>query len=327
MRLDRLLGSRESRCLGLILFALAAGFAKAPRLLEPEAISSMLLALPLILIVASGQMPVIVSRGIDLSVGSVLGMGGISAGLLFRHSPNASLWLAAGVALAVGAALGLANGVLVSKAKIPPIIVTLGTLSAYRGLTFIVSGSKQIDSSEVPTGLTDLAQNGPVHFGAVVLPWLVVVALAVAALVFTFSRFTSVGRDLFAIGSNPVAAKLRGVRVERALTVAYTLSGALAGLAGLLYAGRYGFVNPGTAGQGMELTVIAAAVIGGCDVRGGSGSMLGVLYGCCLLAVVGVALAVLGIAADWQVLAYGAIILVALILDALGSRKARTVTA
>jgi rhamnose transport system permease protein len=320
--LKRLLTSREARCLGLLLLALIIGASKTSRLLEADSLSSIELALPIMLVVAIGQMPVIVSRGIDLSVGSTLAMGGLMTGALFRAQPHISLIVAVLVALIVGLALGLLNGSLVVWGKIPPIIATLGTLSAYRGLAFVSSGSKEVDSSTIPSALTDWSQYGPIRFGGVTVPWLLLLAVACACVVAALARYHPVGRDLYAIGSNPEAAQARGIKVNRALWTAYGLCGALSGLAGLMYASRFGFVNPGTAGRGIELTAIAAAVIGGCDVRGGTGSALGVFLGCCLLAVIGVALAVLGIAADCQVLAYGFIIVTALALDSIASRRA-----
>ncbi|MBX3119867.1 MAG: ABC transporter permease [Fimbriimonadaceae bacterium] len=319
--LSALLRSREARTLALIIVVLVIGAMKEPRLISPSSISSMILWIPLLTVMAVGQMFVIVSRGIDVSVGSILGLSGIIVGMLFRSNPEMSIALGAGLSLGVGATLGLINGSLIAFVKIPPIITTLGTLSAYRGLVFIISGGEQVNSNHIPTAITDWSKNGPVHIGGVTLPWLIIFALLAAVLGHIFAHRTTTGRNLYAIGSHPEAAHLRGVPVRRSVLLAYVLCGALAGFAGILYMSRFGFVNPGSVGQGYELTVIAATVIGGCDVRGGSGSVLGVVLGCVLLGVVNVALAVLGIAADWQVLVYGAVILLALGFDALMGRR------
>jgi rhamnose transport system permease protein len=281
----------------------------------------MLLGLPILLVVAVGQMPVIVSRGVDLSVGSTLGLAGMVSGLALRANPHLPLLAAGGIAVATGLLVGALNGLLVGYAKIPPILVTLGGLSVLRGLCFIVGGGKQIDANDVPAAVTNIAQSGPIRLGSGTIPWMFVLALAVAGIVALWTHRTAIGRDVFALGSNPEAARLRGVRTQRALLATYTLCGSLAGLGGILYAARYGFVNPGSAGYGFELTVIAAVVIGGCDVRGGTGSVTGVILGCALLAVLDVALAVLGVAADWQVFTYGAVILFALVFDALAKRR------
>ncbi len=321
MRLSALAQRRELRALILIILLLVAGAIKAPRLLEATSLNSMILGLPILLVVAVGQMPVIVSRGVDLSVGSTLGLGGIVAGMTLRSHPHLPLALAALIAIGTGLAVGVINGLLIGYAKIPPILATLGGLSAWRGACFIVSGSKQVDANDIPSSVTDLAQTGPLKIGSVTIPWMLLLALVIACLVALWTNRTKIGRDVFALGSNPEAAHLRGVQTKRALLATYALCGSLAGLGGLLYAARYGFVNPGSAGGGFELTVIAAVVIGGCDVRGGTGSVTGVVLGCALLTILDVALAVLGIAADWKVFTYGAVILLALVFDALAKRR------
>jgi len=312
--------SREVRTLALIVFVFVVGALKEPRLLTASSINSILLWIPMLTIMAVGQMCVIVSRGIDVSVGSILGLSGMVVGLLFKSHPDTNLFAAAGLSLAIGAGLGFLNGAMISWVRIPPVIATLGTLSAYRGLTFLVSKGQQVDANYIPSSLTGWSMNGPFTIGGVTIPWITVFALLAVALGHLFASRTSLGRNLYAIGSNPEAAHLRGVPVARSVLFAYVVCGALAGFAGILYMSRFGFVNPGSAGQGMELTVIAATVIGGCDVRGGNGNAFGVVLGCILLGTVNVALAVLGIAADWQLLVYGAVILLALGFDALMGR-------
>jgi rhamnose transport system permease protein len=138
-----------------------------------------------------------------------------------------------------------------------------------------------------------------------------------------FLRYTKLGRDIYAIGGNEEAAKLRGIPVEFTIFMVYAITGAMAGLAGILYASRFGFVNPGETGVGFELTVIAAVVIGGTNVFGGSGNVLGVALGCLLLGTINVALSILGIAATWQSAVYGFVILLAVVVDALIQRELR----
>ena len=316
--------SSDLRVLALLVVVFAAAAIKAPRILEPTSISSILLWIPLLTVMAVGQMFVIVSRGIDVSIGSILGFSGIAVGLLFKANPGLNVFLGAGFALAVGAVLGFVNGALIARVRIPPIIVTLGTLSVYRGLTFMLSGGEQIVSNNLPSALADWSVQGPVRVGGVTLPWILVFPLVVAVAGHVLGRRTVAGRNLYAIGSNAEAAKVHGIRVNGLTILAYTLSGALAGFAGILYASRNMSVNPGTAGLGIELNVIAATVIGGTDVRGGSGSIIGVVIGCVLLGVINVALSVTGIAADWQMLVYGAVILLALAMDALFAPRRAT---
>lgn len=313
--------TRELRALILLIVVFVAAAIKAPRMLEPSSISLILQWIPLLTIMAVGQMLVIVSRGIDVSIGSTLCFSGIVVGMLFRANHAFNIYLAALIALAIGAVLGLFNGLLIAKVRIPPIIATLGTLSAYRGLAFLICHGEQYDSRELPSSLTEWSISGPIKFGKVTIPWVLVFTIAVIVVGHLFSKRSVIGRNLYAVGSNIDAARIHGIKVNGILILAYVVCGALAGIAGILFASTYGYVNPSTAGVGMELTVIAATVIGGCDVRGGAGSVPGVVIGCVLLGVINVALSVIGIDADWQLLAYGAVILIALSLDALVGRK------
>jgi rhamnose transport system permease protein len=307
---------REWGTFGLILLVGALTVWREPRFLQPQSLSGILLWIPLLSIVGFGQMFVIVTRGIDVSVGSMAGFAAMTMGLVFKFHPDLNLIVGIGIALAAGLALGCLNGLLVAIAKIPPIIATLGGLSVYRGLIFIMSKGKQVDSNYLPDALTDLSQKGPVTIGSVTLPWMVLLALAIGLLAVYVCRFTRFGRDQFAIGGNPDAAKLRGVPVEKRLFAVYALTGALAGVTGAAYASKFGFVNPGSAGKGLELTVIAAVVIGGTKVSGGSGSPVGVLLGAVLLGMINQALSVMGISEDFQQFVYGAIVLIAVLLDA-----------
>ncbi len=317
---------REFGTIALLAVVVIAVVGRDHRFLDPTSLNSVLLWIPLLLVVGVGEMLVIVTRGIDVSVGSILGFSGIVVGMALRSNPGMNVELAALLGLGIGLALGAVNGALVAWARVPPIIATLGTLSAFRGLVFIVSHGVQVDSNTIPPALTDWSMSGPVQIGGATISWLLLIALVVAALAAAVLRSTRFGRNVFAIGSNPAAAKLRGISLPRTLMAVYCACGALSGLAGVLYASRYGFVNPGTAGLGFELTVIAAVVIGGVNVFGGSGSVLGVFLGCLLLSVINVALAVLGISATWQTLAYGVVILLALVLDGAVQRVLRRAT-
>jgi len=320
----RLSRFRELGIVAFLVVVIAVATAIEPRFLQPFNVRSILLWIPLLAVIAMGEMMVIITRGIDVSVGSILGFAGIVVGMIFRDYPDFNIYLGTLLGILLGAMLGAINGALISWARVPPIITTLGTLSAYRGLVFIVSGGRQIDPNHVPTALIRWSQRGP--FGIQWIPWVVVTALAIAALTYFFLRYTRSGRDVYAIGGNPEAAKLRGVPVERTIFLVYVITGAMAGLAGILYASRFGFVNPGETGVGFELTVIAAVVIGGTNVFGGSGTVLGVVLGCLLLGTINVALAVLGIAATWQLAVYGLVILLAVTVDAIIQRELRRAT-
>jgi len=260
---------------------------------------------------------VLVARHVDLSIGSMLGLSAMLTGMMFKFHPE--IWWPLGFVLAIGTGtvLGFINGVLVTLFRLPAIIVTLGTLNLYRGLTYIVSDAKQIDRQFVPAALKGMSQTSPI-FG---IPWIIFMSLGIAALTYWFVMHTAVGRQIFALGSNPVAAPLRGINVTRVTLLVFSLSGALSGLAGIMYASRWGFVNPSNTGSGFEFQVIAAVVIGGVSINGGSGTVLGTLLGVLLLGCVSAALPLLGIPGTTQSAIYGAVILVALLIDRLVRRR------
>ena len=296
----------------IVLFCLAVGLVK-PQFLTLGSLRIILLLTPLIMIGAMGQMLVIVARHVDLSIGSMLGLTAMASGMMFRYHPE--IWWPLGFALSIGlgALLGLFNGMLVTMFRLPAIIVTLGTLSLYRGVTFILSNAKQIDRQYVPSALKSMSQTSPI-FG---IPWIIFIAFGVALLTYWFAMHTRIGRQVYALGSNPVAAPLRGINVTRVTLLVFALSGALSGLAGIMYASRWGFVNPSNTGNGFEFQVIAAVVIGGVSINGGVGSVPGTVLGVLLLGCVSAALPLLGIPGTTQSAIYGAVILVALLIDRL----------
>jgi rhamnose transport system permease protein len=294
----------------LIAFAVVAII--EPRFLMYDNLRSVMLYIPLIVVVAMGEMMVILTGNIDLSLGSILGFSGMTVGLLFIRIEDFPIFPAFLLGTLVGIGLGLFNGLLVSKLRLPAIIVTLGTLNAFRGLLFIISGGIQIDPNYIPEKLIRLSQTSPI-----VIPWIVLFALIIAGLTHLFMRYAHFGREVYAYGSNVSAARLRGINMDKIVILTYGFAGGCAGFAGIMYASRFGYVNPGMTGVGFEFTVIAATVIGGVTVTGGSGSVLGVVIGCILLGIVNTALAVLGISAFWQQALYGFIIILALIVDKL----------
>ena len=309
-QMARLAAFREAGIAAIVALAFVACAIREPRFLSGDNLRSILLYLPIVAVVAMGQMMAIVSRNIDLSVGSILGLAAIVVGNLYVSHPAMPLPVALLAAMAVGGALGLLNGALVALLRVPSIIATLGTLTAYRGLIYLYSGGRQVERESMATLL---------NLG---LAWIVVAAVVVMALTALWLHFTRAGRSVFAIGSNPHAAALRGIAVAPVLLTIFTVTGALSGLAGLMFAARFGYVNPVSTGASMELVVISAVVIGGTNVFGGSGSVVGVLLGCTLLALVNTALPMLGISAFWQQAFYGAAILVAASADVLLQRRA-----
>lgn len=294
----------------IVVFCVVVGLFR-PRFLSLDNLRVMLLLIPLLMIAAMGQMLVLVARHVDISVGSTLGFSAMVAGLMFKSIPAVPWWLGFPVAIGTGMVLGLVNGALVTVFRLPAIIVTLGTLYLYRGLTFIISDARQIDRQFIPGQLKAMSQNSP----SFAVPWILIIALAVILLTAWFANHTRAGRQVYAIGSNPIAAPLRGIPVTRITLAVFAISGACAGLAGILYASRWGFVNPSNTGYGFEFQVIAAVVIGGVSINGGTGSVLGVVLGVLLLGCVMSALPLLGIPGTVQNAIYGAVIVVALLID------------
>jgi rhamnose transport system permease protein len=256
-------------------------------------------------------MLVIIARHVDLSIGSIQGLAAMLTALMFKFHPEIPWGFGFVVAIGVGLGLGVINGVLVTAFNLPAIIVTLGTLSLYRGLTFIVSNAKQIDRQFVPSALKAMSQDSPTY----AVPWIIMIALAVAIATYWFANRTLIGRQIYAMGSNPIAAPLRGIRVNAVTILVFAISGALAGLSGIMYASRWGFVNPSNTGNGFEFQVIAAVVIGGVSINGGVGTVPGVVLGVFLMGCVSAALPLLGIPGTSQAAIYGAVIVIALLID------------
>jgi rhamnose transport system permease protein len=306
--------SFKIRELGIIL-ALVALIAYTtinnPRFLSAQSIRDNLLNTAILAVMAAGQAVVVITRNIDLSVGSVLGISAFAVATMMSDHQSMPMIVAILVGLAVGAACGLVNGVLVRYGKVPALVVTLGTLYIYRGITYSWAGGSQVNADELPAHFLNFANDDLLG-----IPWLVLIALAVVGGVSLVMRNYRVGRELYAMGSSPQAAELAGIKVARNLLGAFLLSGSLAGLAGVLFAARFGTVDA-TAGTGYELNVVAAVVVGGVAVFGGSGTVWGAGLGALLLTVISSALAVLDINQFWQQAIVGALIILAICADRL----------
>ena len=307
-------GLVKTRELGIILaLLLLIGYTAAsnPRFLSGQSIRDILLNTAILAVMAAGQAVVVITRNIDLSVGSVLGLSAFTVATMMSANPGLPMVVAILVGLAVGGAAGLLNGVLVRYGRVPALVVTLGTLYMFRGITYSWAGGQQVNADELPRHFLTFANDS--FLG---IPWLVLIALVVVGGVSLLMRNYRVGRELYAMGSSPQAAELAGIKVSRNLLGAFILSGALAGLAGVLFAARFGTVDA-AAGTGYELNVVAAVVVGGVAVFGGSGTVWGAGLGALLLTVIGSSLAVLDINQFWQQAIVGALIILAICADRL----------
>ncbi|AUG75548.1 sugar ABC transporter permease [Kitasatospora sp. MMS16-BH015] len=321
-RLRRSLGSRNTFWTFLVLLALVLVFS----VLRPHAFAtvfelrSVATESSILVLLAVGQTFVIVTAGIDLSVGSVLIFSGVIAVRAMNaldSGPQAG-WgtIALGAAAGAGAGLGwgVLNGLLVAKAKVPPLIVTLGTLGMALGTAQILTHG--VDQGNVPTRLADTFGSGSL-FG---IPWLIVIAVlvvAAAAVTLSLSRF---GRYTLAVGSNTEAAQRVGIRVDRHLIKVYALSGLLAGLAGVLNLAHFSSTTL-TSGTQDNLNAIAAVVLGGTSLFGGSGSVIGTVIGVFIPAVLQSGFTILQVQSFWQTVAVGAVLVLAVWSDQLRRRR------
>ncbi|HEX6022674.1 MAG TPA: ABC transporter permease [Solirubrobacter sp.] len=282
-----------------------------PRFLEAANLRNLALNASIFAILAVGQTLVLITRNVDLSVGSVLGLAAFMAGDLLSKNPGMPLPLVFVLGMALGGACGLLNGVLTTWGRVPALVVTLGTLYAFRGLAFLWTNGRQVNAETLPDAFLNLGTDSVLG-----VPFLVLIALAVVLIVGQWLRDYRAGRELYAIGSNPEGARLAGVRSDRRVLTAFILAGALAGLGGVLFTARFGTVDA-TAGTSYELTVIAAAVVGGVAIFGGTGSVYGAALGALLLGTITSSLIVLRIEAFWQQAAVGALLLSAIAFDRL----------
>ena len=266
-----------------------------------------------IAILALGQTFVIVSGGIDLSVGSVLGLAGIVFGWATAVA-NLPLPLALALGVGAGASAGLINGLLITLGNLPPFIATLAMLSAARGLALVISGG--IPLNPIPGPILSLGSGD--LFGFVPLP--VILMLVMWAITVGILRSTYAGRAMYAIGGNEEASRLSGINVSRQKLLIYTLSGLFAGIAGILLTARLASAQP-QAGFTFELDAIAAVVIGGASLSGGVGSASGTLIGALILGVLRNGLNLLNVSAFWQQVVIGAVIALAVMTDTLRRRK------
>ncbi|WP_159942829.1 MULTISPECIES: ABC transporter permease [unclassified Nocardiopsis] len=302
---------RELGVLLAVVLLIAATWLHNPGFLSSQGVRDLFLGATVLAVLAVGQAMVLITKNVDLSVGSVMGLSAFGTGLLFVTLPGLPVPVAMLAGIGIGLVCGLANGLLVTSVQVPSLVVTLGTLYAYRGLNHWWAGGGQVNAHDMPAAFLAL---GRISVLGVPLP--AAIAIAVVAVVgFYLARYRS-GRELYAIGSNADAARLSGIPAARRVMVAFTVNGALAGLAGVLFAARYGTVDS-TVGTGMELQVVAAAVVGGVAIAGGVGTVYGAALGAVLLTTITAALPIWQINQFWQQAVVGALILAAIGLDRL----------
>ena len=302
--------------LGLIIAAMvgAIGF-YAPAFVSRANIATVLDDTSILFMLVLAQMIVILTRGIDLSVAANLALSGMISASLAQHSPDLPVIAYIATGVAVGLTLGLFNGALVAGIGIPPIVVTLGTLAIFRGLIVVYGGGNQVNAPQ----MGEIFQSFPkmTWLGLETVFW---IAAALALTIALFLNFTRTGRNFYALGGNPLAARYCGINIPRQYMFAYVLSGAISGLCGYLWVARYGVAYSEIA-SGYELTVIAACVIGGVSIAGGVGTVAGALLGALFLGIIVNALPVMQVTPFWQMAISGTVILAAVIVNARVERR------
>lgn len=280
----------------------------------------------IIMVVAVGETLVVLTRNIDLSVGSIVGFTAYVVGQ--QVSQNSDLPSGAVVLLAVGIGmvLGLINGVLVAYGRIPSIVVTLGTLAIYRGALVEYGQAKNILVRDLPAWLVDLPRVNLFSIGEIEIRLLFGAAFAIVILFQLGLVFLPYGRRLYAIGSNPDAAEIAGLPARRIVLLAFVLCGALSGLGGFMYLSRIGTISS-TAAQGLHMQAIAAVVVGGININGGSGTMFGMMLGAILMGILEQSLIRMQINEFWKDAFFGFFILLAIASDALVMNRLRDVWA
>jgi rhamnose transport system permease protein len=309
---QRLVVVRELGILAALVLLIVVTVVANPRFLSAQNLRDLLLSASILTVLAAGQTIVIITRNVDLSVGSILGLSAYASGTLLVNAPGTPVIVVILAGMALGAVCGLINGAIVAIAKVPSLVVTLGTLYAFRGLDSLWASSSdrlQINASDLPSSFKSFG--GARLLG---IPVLFLIAVAVVLVIGFCLRNYRSGREMYGIGSDPAAARLSGIPVGRRIVTAFVVNGALAGLAGVLYAARFQTLDS-TAGTGLELNVVAAAVVGGVAIFGGSGTVYGAALGALLLTTIGISLPQLGINPFWRDAAVGALILAAIVLD------------
>ncbi|MBB3111495.1 rhamnose transport system permease protein [Paenibacillus phyllosphaerae] len=305
---------REIGLLAFIALLCVGVQLRNPSFLTWENINDIATNTAILAILSVGMMLVIITRGIDLSIGATLALSGMTAALTVKQFPGLHPGVALLLGIAVGLVCGAIVGLLVSKVGILPIIATLGMMNVFRGLTYEMSGGKWVSAHQMPDSFKQLATGTILGINN-----LIVIAVVIYVAAYYFVSYTRTGRRVYAVGSSPESAAVSGIKSDRILWLVYTLMGGLTGLAGVLWVSKFASAQGDTA-SGYELNVIAACVLGGVSIAGGSGKISGIILGSVLLGILNNALPMINVSPFWQSWIQGMIIVIAVIINALVKR-------
>jgi rhamnose transport system permease protein len=307
--------SRELTLFIVLLVLIGATAAVKPDFLNLQNLRDVLLNVSIIGLLTAGMTIVMLMRHIDLSVASIVGVSAYAVGSLFVMFPQMPVVVAMLAGIGIGLAIGAMNGALVTFGRVPSLVATLSTLYIVRGADYAWVHGGQINATSLPDAFAAIATGSLLG-----VPNLVLIAVVVLIALSVYLKQYRGGREHYAIGSNPEAARLAGIRVDRRVMIGFLLSGAIAGLAGVLWLARFGTVDASTA-KGIELQVVAAAVVGSVAITGGVGTVMGATLGALVLGVINIALVVLRVSPFWQQAIQGALIVAAITLDTLLARS------
>ncbi|WP_374729141.1 ABC transporter permease [Caballeronia ptereochthonis] len=307
--------SRELTLFIVLLVLVGATAAVKPDFLNLQNLRDVLLNVSIIGLLTAGMTIVMLMRHIDLSVASVVGVSAYAVGGLFVMFPHLPVIVAMLAGIGIGLAIGALNGALVTFGRVPSLVATLSTLYIVRGADYAWVHGGQINATSLPDAFASIATGSLLG-----VPNLVLIAVVVLIALSVYLKQYRGGREHYAVGSNPEAARLAGIRVDRRVMIGFLLSGAIAGLAGVLWLARFGTVDASTA-KGIELQVVAAAVVGSVAITGGVGTIAGATLGALVLGVINIALVVLRVSPFWQQAIQGALIVAAIALDTLLARS------
>jgi len=306
---------REFNLFVFILFIIFGVSLRTPSFLYINNFVDILNDTAILSMVAIGQLMIIVTGGIDLSVGSSLALSGMSVALLNQYHPGIPIFMIILISIVIGLMLGSINGLLVSQAKIPPIITTLGTMSIYRGLVFVLCKGTWVSAHE----MTEVFRVFP-RRSFLGISSLIYVSILIVILFLIFLNLTRTGREIYGVGGNKIAAQYVGINLKKIQYIVFTLGGGITGLAGFLWVARYAAAQSETA-IGFELQTIAACVIGGVSITGGSGTIIGVVLGAFFMGIVYNALTMINVSPFWQMAIQGFIILFAIIINTVMDKR------
>jgi rhamnose transport system permease protein len=323
---DKTMGARakifakpeQLRELGLLLFILLIGLVvqlRNPGFLSITNITALFTNTAILGILAVGMMLVLVTRGIDLSIGAIIAFSGMTTALTVARFPGMPPMLAMAEGMLIGMVFGSISGFLVAWMDVLPIIATLGMMNVVRGLTYVVSGGQWVSSYQMSAGFKGLATGKILGINN-----LIVIAFAVFVLAAYFINHTRTGRRIYAVGSNPEAAGVSGLPRRRLVFYAYLIMGGLAGLAGVLWVAKFASAQGNTA-IGYELNVIAACILGGVSIAGGVGRIFGLILGTVLFGILNNALPLIDVSPFWQMGIQGLVVLAAVITNVLVRRN------